>query len=572
MGRDMKQFEESIESVRFSRRKISTGLTCLFDNNPAAFAVWDISNQGFSFLSGVDAFFKEGAVFNKISILNGEKLEVINAEGVVVSTTEFGDEQRRVGIKYLKKKMDRTVGGKVRIQRHFPKIPMEASLIIKHPEPERKIEGTVLDYTASTARIGFTEKLSGHKFQIGDELEIIVMMKDKIILKSLAYILRIKDDHTGIIINFVDEYLDLEQIDTLSKSLSNREKIISALGSLKEFEGLSNDYKALICDWRLYFSSLKNMLDHEEKIHNLKEASEMALFLQGIENEVMSDQKQFIDKLNDIAVNVPEKESLEYKKYFRKNLIPYIKTSPLAASIIDRDNGYPGDFETIKQFFVNPYSGDSLFSRLMNKFIYSTDAVQAHQRRIQYLYDQIQSIYDGTEEEFSMLLFGSGPAEEVLRFVERNELQKPVYATLVDMDAFALADFSERLQYLQRDNFHVELININILDLLRNKNMNFVRDKYTLTYSAGLFDYFKDTFCKRFIRSFHEYTRPGGSIIITNVHKNNSTRYLMDYGAGWEVIHREEKEMLALVPQNLPVTLSYDENQANIFLKITVPD
>jgi len=341
---------------------------------------------------------------------------------------------------------------------------------------------------------------------------------------------------------------------------------------LKEFDGINNDYKALISDWRLYFNSLKNILDQEEKFHNLKQESEMALFLQSIEEEVLRDQKDFISKLNEIARKVPESKNLHYKKYFRKNLIPYIKTSPLAASIIDRDNGYPGDYETIKQFFENPYSGDSLFSRMMNKFIYSTDAVQAHQYRIQYLYDEILSLYNGSGDEFSLLLFGSGPAEELLRFVETTELKKPVYATLVDMDAFALADFSERLQFVQKDNFHIELRNINILDLLRNKNMNFVRKNYSLTYSAGLFDYFKDTFCKRFIKLFLDYTTPGGTIIITNVHYDNTTRYLMDYGAGWEVVHRDEEEMKTLVPDNLPVDLSFDEMHANIFLKIMVPE
>ncbi|MCK5221758.1 MAG: hypothetical protein KAR14_09265, partial [Candidatus Aminicenantes bacterium] len=400
----------------------------------------------------------------------------------------------------------------------------------------------------------------------------LISIKDRVLLNCMVFVLRIKDDNSEVIINFIDQHLDIAAIETISKSFQNKNRIITTLESIKKFDKISDEYKALICDWRLYLSNLKNILDYEEKFHNLKTGTEMELFLQSIEEEVLNDQNNFIARLNKIADKVPESENLDYKKYFRKNLIQFIKTSPLAASIIDRDNGYPGDFETIKQFFVNPYSGDSLFGKLMNKFIYSTDAVQAHQRRIQYLYDQLCSLYEKSEKEFSFLLFGSGPAEEVLRFVERNDFPRPVYATLVDMDAFALADFSERLQFVQKENFFVELVNLNILDLIRNKNMNLSRDKYSLTYSAGLFDYFKDTFCKRFIRSFVDYTEEGGSIIITNVHKNNSTRYLMDYGGGWDVIHRDDKEMLKLVPPDIPVELSFDENQANIFLKLMIPE
>jgi len=568
----MKTFEEDLDNTRNSRRKFQTEMTCRFDDNSTEFQIWDISNSGFSFLCNKGSFFKEGAIFNKISIFNKEKIEVINASGTISGTSEFDNDKTRIGIRYGKKRMDRMAGGKIRIQRHFPEIQIDISMTIETEKGTSSRTGTILDYTASTARVEFNTDNSDYKFQIGDEFEIYISIKKRELLNCRVFVLRIKDDSTEVIINFIDQHLDLAAIETISKSFQNKNRIITTLESLEKFDKISDEYKALICDWRLYLSSLKNILDYEEKFHNLKVGVDMELFLQSIEAEVLEDQNNFIIRLNEIASKVPDSESLDYKRYFRKNLIHFIKTSPLAASIIDRDNGYPGDFETIKQFFVNPYSGDSLFGKLMNKFIYSTDAVQAHQRRIHYLYDQLCSMYEKSENEFSFLLFGSGPAEEVLRFVERNDFPKPVHATLVDMDAFALADFSERLQFIQKENFFVELVNLNILDLIRGKNLNLIRNKYSLTYSAGLFDYFKDTFCKRFIRSFVDYTEEGGSIIITNVHKNNSTRYLMDYGGGWEVIHRDDKEMLNLVPKDIPFELSFDENQANIFLKLKIPE
>lgn len=562
----------SIDNSRRARRKIQTDMVCRFDENLTEFPIWDISNSGFSFLCFKDSFFKKGAIFNDISIINPEKLEVVNAAGTVISTSDFDDDQIRVGIRFDNKRMNRLVGGKIRIQRHFPNIQIDVSLTGKIKKKIFKMSGYILDYTASTARIKFHEHSPDIKFQIGDEFGIQITIHEINLLNCNAYVLRIKDDNSEVIVNFVDQYLDTHSIETISKSFKTKNSILSTLRSIKQFDHISDEYKALICDWRLYFSNLKGILDQEERVHHLKPGTEMELFLQSIEKTVLSDLKVFIDRLNNIAVGLTSQNNLEYKLYFRKNLTEFIKTSPLAASIIDRDNGYPGDFETIKQFFNDPYAGDTLFGKLMNKFIYSTDAVQAHQRRISYLYDQLCLLYEESDKEFSFLLFGSGPAEEVLRFVEKNNLKKPVYATLVDMDAFALADFSERLQYIQKDNFFVELINLNILDLLRNKNINLNRKKYSLTYSAGLFDYFKDTFCKRFIRSFIDYTEPGGSVIITNVHKNNSTRYLMDYGGGWDVIHRDEKEMMDLVPDKFPVHISFDENQANIFLKLFVPE
>lgn len=62
-------------------------------------------------------------------------------------------------------------------------------------------------------------------------------------------------------------------------------------------------------------------------------------------------------------------------------------------------------------------------------------------------------------------------------------------------------------------------------------------------------------------------TRKGGAIIITNVHKNNSMRHFMDYCGGWEIIHRDEEEMKALVPPEHPIEIHYDRTRANVFLK-----
>ncbi|MCK4888646.1 MAG: PilZ domain-containing protein, partial [Candidatus Aminicenantes bacterium] len=261
----MKQFEENIENTRNSRRKFQTEMTCRFDDNLTEFPIWDISNNGFSFLCNNDSFFKEGAIFNKISIFNNEKLEVINGTGTIVSVSGFDKNKARIGIQFGKKRMDRMVGGKIRIQRHFPKIRIDISLTLKNKIGSFVVKGTILDYTASTARIEFKEETSDHKFQIGDEFEIHISIKDRVLLNCMVFVLRIKDDNSEVIINFIDQHLDIAAIETISKSFQNKNRIITTLESIKKFDKISDEYKALICDWRLYLSNLKNILDYEEK-------------------------------------------------------------------------------------------------------------------------------------------------------------------------------------------------------------------------------------------------------------------------------------------------------------------
>ncbi|MBE9547247.1 MAG: PilZ domain-containing protein [Proteobacteria bacterium] len=508
-------------------------------------------------------------MLDRIAIANAEDVEIISASGTVVHVTELDFLNMRIGVFYAKKTLDRTMTGKIRVPRHVPKVRLDVSLSVTHDGGERQLSGSVVDFTASTARIDFGESLPV-EVQVGDEVTIAINADNKVLFDGQADIVRKRNDGAEIIIRFSGQLLDVSHIETVSDALQNRMTISSALEPLKNFDAVSEKYKALISDWRMYMNCLKRVLDQEESKGLYHLPSEQELFLQGIEENVLTDMRNYVFRLNSIADNINENESIVYKEYLRENLNPFFRTAPLIASIIDKDFGYAGDFETIKYFFQNPYSGDSLFAKMMNKFLCSLDAVTAHQDRIRFLHDEISSLNRTAENGFSFLSLGSGPAEEVLRFVEENTFEKPVQATLVDMDAFALADFSERFQYLPKENFTVDLININLLNIIKKKESSPVKGKYDLTYCAGLFDYFEQGICKRFVRYLINRTLPGGTVIITNVHKNNMARHLMDYGGRWEIIHRGEDEVKALVPPEYRTELYSDEKHTNIYLKIHI--
>jgi extracellular factor (EF) 3-hydroxypalmitic acid methyl ester biosynthesis protein len=567
----LKDFKDEFEDIRNARRKIQNNITCRFDDNPLKFPVFELSSQGFSFLCQRDScFFKRGAILDRISVLNEEELEIIKASGTIVHTVDFGYDKVRIGVFFSKKTMDRALNGKIRIPRHLPNIQLNALLTFINRKKVIKITGTIIDYTASTARIRINE-IHSHKFEMGEELEILIEVKDTVLFDGSAYVLRIKDDKSEIIVHFSNQMFDISRVELTSKAFHNQERIHSAIVSLNDYKNINNDFKALVCDWRLYLNHLKKTLDQEERIHLFSSETEKEQFLQGIEDKILTQMTNFISSLNFLAEKVPDTEHLIYKKYFRENLLSLLRTSPLASSIYDKDKGYPGDYETIKQFFQNPYSGDSLFDKMMNKFLCASDAVSAHQERINFLYEQLCLNYKKSKEEFTFLAFGSGPAEEVIRFVKNNSFEKPVHATLLDMDAFALADFSERLQYIPGENFKIELINFNILNILRHQESNPIKKKYSFIYCAGLFDYFRKTICKRMVQFLINHAEPGGSIIITNVHKNSTTRYFMDYAGGWEIIHRNDLEMKELIPPGYSFKKYSDQKKANIFLKINLP-
>lgn len=560
------------EESRNARRKTHHDMSCRFDNDPHVFKIHELSAHGFSFVCSKDlAYFKRGVVLEKIRITNAEGVEIIVASGRIAHSTEFDFEQNRFGVNYTKKILDRTIAGKVRVPRHFPELQLDVLMKLPQEKNGWSVLGTVKDFTASTSRIGIRDDLST-AIKVGDEVEIVIKAGKDEIYQSSIHVIRMLDDVSEIIVRFIDKFLDVNLVKTISTAHQNRKIISSAVQSLKTYNKVSDQFKALVCDWCMYLKRLSRVLQQEESKNIYRSQAEEEYFLRGIEGKVFTDLREFIAKLNEFGDSLATMESIPYKKYFRENIGPFLRNSPLIASIMDKDLGYAGDFETVKQFFQNPYCGDSLFGKLLNKFICSLEAVTAHQDRIQFLADELESSYKNSSgSEFSFLSLGSGPAEEVLRFIEHNEFAgKPIRASLLDMDSYALADFSERLQYTSRNNLMVDLININIMNILRKKSNDPVPGQYSFTYCAGLFDYFGDNICRKLVLYLLKHTLSGGKAIITNVHRNNIARHFMNYGGGWEIIHRDEEEMIKLIPEGYEYSIHTDDKDTNIYIVISV--
>jgi len=93
--------------IRNSQRIIQSNMSCRFDNNATLFPIHELSAHGFSFLCPTKlCFFRQGAIFNKLSILNIDKMEIISAAGTVVHTSQFDLKNMRVGVLFHKKQHD----------------------------------------------------------------------------------------------------------------------------------------------------------------------------------------------------------------------------------------------------------------------------------------------------------------------------------------------------------------------------------------------------------------------------------------------------------------------------------
>ncbi|MFW6312324.1 MAG: class I SAM-dependent methyltransferase [Spirochaetota bacterium] len=542
-------------------RRTRENTYCVLDDYEPQFEVVEISAHGFSFACDrEDSRFRENMSLNDISILNSESQEIIHATGVVRHRSSFDAVRDRVGVSFSSKRLDNTITGRVRLPRRRPSIELFVQVMIG----ETTASGVVVDYNIRSARVSMLEP-SG--LSAGDAVELSMGTTSRRLYEGAGTVIRTRDDSTEIVVEFSDNLLELRSVSLTEKAMYAREIIDQKRTDLDSFAGVSAEYKALVSDWRMYLEMVEEVVGREEAKAYLVSAADERHYLEEVGTDVFERMREFIAELNRIAPTIDPEDVGMYKRLFRLRMEPFLRRSPLACSIMDKIHGYHGDFETVKQFFANPYVGPNLFGKLMNRFITTLEPVRAHVNRIGYLHQEILDTHRASSDGIRILSLGSGPAEEIMRLLRDHDFAKPLHVTLIDVDAHALADFYERMQYHQKPNVSIELVNFNIINILVGKKTGLEPASYDITYCAGMFDYFKDRFCRKYIEFLIDLTAPGARFYYTNVHSRNFARYFMDYGGGWEIYHRGEQETLALAPPEHACEVLTDETGTNIYVK-----
>ena len=503
-----------------------------------------------------------------ISVVNGESQEIIHASGAIRHRTSYDSRRDRIGVSFDSKRFDKTVTGQVRLPRHRP----AAQLSVAIKSDSAAVTGDVVDLNVRSVRVSVVELPALHfdgntVFANGDVVSITVSTDSRALYTGAGTVTRMRPKTSEIVVELVEGILDMRDLTIAEKADFARSVIMEKEAVLEEFSDVRQDFKALVSDWSMYFGSIQTVLRDEEVKGFLYTADEERRYLEDLTPEVFDRLRRFIDHLNGIAPSIDDDHLQVHKRYLRSQLDQYIRQSPLACSIMDKLHGYNGDFETVKLFFSDPHIGSTMFGKLMNSFIVSLEPVQAHVNRIGVLHHEIANL--AHDRDVRLLSLGAGPAEEVLRVVGDQSIQGRVSVTLVDVDSHALADFYERVQYVQNPNVEVELINLNVIDIIVGRETGIEDGAYDFAYCAGMYDYFKDRFCRKFTRFLMAKTRPGGSFMFTNVHARNFARYFMDFGGGWEIHHRTNDETRALAPEDVPCEVFTDVTGTNIFVRGT---
>jgi len=217
-------------------------------------------------------------------------------------------------------------------------------------------------------------------------------------------------------------------------------------------------------------------------------------------------------------------------------------------------------------------------SPALNYALLNTEPVVAHRNRIDFLVGKLRSecVRRAACGKTRVLNLACGPALEILRFLRECPESDLAEIDLLDFNAETLEYTREslaeartaggrrtELRYFQRS----------VHQLLRAATQGGVDEfsGYDFVYCAGLFDYLSQRVCKRMVELFCTMVKPGGKVVVTNVATRNPRKAWMEYVMEWNLIYRDENEMMDLVPEGLKVkdtTVGADATGVNLMLEI----
>ena len=299
-----------------------------------------------------------------------------------------------------------------------------------------------------------------------------------------------------------------------------------------------------------------------------------------LEERVLEEIGPVMESFESAVAQVPEGREATHKFYVRRQIHPLVLCSPFTYRIFHKPLGYAGDYEMVNMMVRDPYEGGSLFAKILNHAFLETAPVVAHRNRIDYLTATLRAEAERNAQvgkRTRVLNLGCGPAHEIQRFLENEELSDLCDLTLLDFNAETIEYTQKALTKVRTQAGRVTPISLlqrSVHQLLRQATTGDVDlqwESYELVYCAGLFDYLSQRVCRRLNDLFVRLLAPGGLMVVTNVSDSNPSRAWMEFVLEWNLIYRDDAAMMEIAPLNggqFETELKRDITGVNLFLEV----
>lgn len=342
---------------------------------------------------------------------------------------------------------------------------------------------------------------------------------------------------------------------------------------------LDPDYQVRVADLRSFLSDLSFWLDQVDIAQEGSSGSRSS----GVNDATFARINALIEpKLSSILLGfetasrkIADDQVDIHKQLVHRDLHPLLLASPFFDRVYFKPLGYAGDYEMVNMILKRERGGPTTYAQIVNDWFLAGGPPTAHRNRVRILEQvlaETTSQHAGSGRTVRVLNIGCGPAWEVQRFVGAHPLAGCCAIDLMDFNQETLDYAAARIAEAAAGRAEIPLITPilrSVHDLLKQAvQTTDAGPEYDLVYCAGLFDYLSDRICRRLVPMFASWTRPGGRIVVTNVHSGHYARGIMEHLMEWHLVLRDEANMLSLMPNGQGVSVYTDDTGINVFLDI----
>jgi extracellular factor (EF) 3-hydroxypalmitic acid methyl ester biosynthesis protein len=415
--------------------------------------------------------------------------------------------------------------------------------------------------------------------------DLTVRSGDRAIYKGKAVVVSLLN--TGLMalvsVTLIDEWSDLNAIrGDLTQVGAESQRFVEDWES--RFR-ISRSYQVTISEFRAFLAETSRWADQADMSNVLPRDADgriRADVFNELAAPIMKKGAEYFIWLEEEGARVPAEDSVAHRNFAQTALHPLLLRAPFVYRTFAKPLGYAGDYEMVNQILADPRQGNSTYFQIINAFFLKAAVAQAHRNRIDILVEYLgraAKVARSEGRKVRVLNVACGPAIEIQRFIETDPNAESVEFTLLDFSEPTLEytrSCIERAAQRGGKTVKVEYVNESVHALLKRatkREDGLDNGVFDFVYCAGLFDYLSDKVCSRLLQYFVVRTRPGGWVMVTNVHSSNPQKNVMEHLLEWHLIYRDEEGLQSVLPDPREDTKLYtDETGVNVFAEFRVPE
>ncbi len=344
---------------------------------------------------------------------------------------------------------------------------------------------------------------------------------------------------------------------------------------------IRRDYQIVVNQIRSFLAEVSRWVEQVDLTEAMPKEGERlrADYFFELASPLIEKTKYYFDEFEGEARMVDEELAPVHRNFAQNALHPLLLRAPFVFRTFTKPLGYAGDYQMVNQMLDDPRQGPSTYFQIVNSAFLQTAVARAHRNRIDILVDYLTRLADAARaarRPFRVLNVGCGPAQEIQRFMREYDEPEWLSFELVDFSQETLDWTRERLMSIANETgkrMAIGYTHDSVHQLLKRRLDPAAPEtrEFDGVYCAGLFDYLSDRVCARLNQHFAQRLRPGGKLLVTNVHASNPERCSMEHVLEWYLIYRDEAGMASIMPDHAGAPrLWTDPTGVNVFAEVAI--